>query len=47
MRARIEMRLGFLINALHCPADIDRAIEGLDGAMRLDDGVRALSARVS
>ena len=41
-----EMRLGFLINALHRPADIDRAIEALDGAMRLD-GVRALSARVS
>jgi 8-amino-7-oxononanoate synthase len=42
----IEMRLGFLINALHRPADIDRAIEALDVAMRLD-GVRALSARVS
>jgi 8-amino-7-oxononanoate synthase len=42
----IEMRLGFLINALHRPADIDRAIEALDGAMRLD-GVRAVSARVS
>jgi 8-amino-7-oxononanoate synthase len=41
-----EMRLGFLINALHRPADIDRAIEALDGAMKLD-GVRALSARVS
>jgi 8-amino-7-oxononanoate synthase len=42
----IEMRLGFLINALHRPADIDCAIEALDGAMRLD-GVRAPSARVS
>jgi 8-amino-7-oxononanoate synthase len=42
----IEMRLGFLINALHRPADIDRVIEALDGAMKLD-GVRALSARVS
>jgi 7-keto-8-aminopelargonate synthetase-like enzyme len=42
----IEIRLGFLINALHCPADIDRAIEALDGAMRLD-GVRALSERMS
>jgi hypothetical protein len=31
---------------LHCPADIDRAIEALDGAMRLD-GVRALSERMS
>ena len=41
----VEMRLGFLINALHRPADIDRAIEALDGAMRLD-GVRAVSARV-
>jgi 8-amino-7-oxononanoate synthase len=42
----VEMRLGFLFNALHRPADIDRAIEALDGAMRLDR-VRALSARVS
>jgi 8-amino-7-oxononanoate synthase len=40
----IEIRLGFLINALHCPADIDRTIEALDGAMRLD-GMRALSER--
>ena len=40
------MSLGFLIKALHRPADIDRAIEALDGAMKLD-GVRAVSARVS
>ena len=42
----IEMRLGFLINALHRPADIDRAIEALEDAIGSDRAVE-LSARAS